>query len=72
MGDCKVKKQKVDAMMLENRTLEEQKTRELGKSYEIGIKTTLSPHHATACFFSRVPGVEGEGKNKPIPCKRKL
>lgn len=50
-GKCKVKKQKADVMMLENRTLEEWETRRLGKSYETGIKTTLSPHHATA-FFS--------------------
>lgn len=70
MGECKVKKQKADVMMLENRTLEEQKTRGLGKSYEIGIKTTLSPHHTTACFFSSAGG-RGAGKNKPIPYKRK-
>lgn len=43
-------------MMLENRTLEEQETRRLGESYEIGIKTSLSPHHATAFFPFSVGG----------------
>lgn len=49
--------------MLENRTLEEQETRRLGESYEIGIKTSLSPHHATA-FFPFSVGGGGEGRRR--------
>lgn len=57
-------------MMLENRTLEEQETRRLGESYEIGIKTSLSPHHATAFFPFSVGGGGGEGGGggKHLPC----
>lgn len=57
--------------MLENRTLEEQETRRLGESYEIGIKTSLSPHHATAFFPFSVGGGggrEGGGGGKHLPC----
>lgn len=50
--------------MLENRTLEEQETRRLGKSYEFGIKTILSPHHATAVFPSSVRGHKKKKKKQ--------
>lgn len=50
--------------MLENRTLEEQETKRLGKSYEIGIKTALSPHCAPALFLSSVKSREEKKKKK--------